>query len=93
MKRGRKRLAILGLGCLVALVLGTLGGSAVAVPPHKHCLATPQGYVEVGPRVFKHPSLHETAFHQFHNHVHVGAPPTDIVPILDPAVACSSLNP
>jgi hypothetical protein len=57
-------------------------------------MATPQGYVEVGPRVFENPNLHEPAFHEFHSHVHVGvAPPTDIVAILDPAVECSSLNP
>ena len=93
MKRAYKRLALLGLGSLVAVVLGMLGGPVVAVPPHKHCMATPQGYVEVGPRVFKNPNLHEPAFHQFHAHVHLGAPPTDIVAIFDPAVECSSLNP
>jgi hypothetical protein len=93
MKRSRKRLALLGLGCLVALMVGMLGGPAVAVPPHKHCMETPQGFVEVGPRVFKHPGLHETAFHEFHDHVHVSGVPTNIRAIFDPATPCSSLNP
>lgn len=93
MKRARKSLVLLGLGCLVAVVLGTLGGPVVAVPSHKHCMATPQGYVEVGPRVFENPNLHEPAFHEFHAHVHVSGVPTDIVAIFDPAVECSSLNP
>lgn len=92
MKHPRKRLALLGLGCLAVASTWTLAGPAAAVPPHKHCLATPQGYVEVGPRVHTNPALHETAFHQFHGQVHVGAPPTDIAAILNPAVECSSLN-
>jgi hypothetical protein len=92
MKRVRKSIALLGVGCLVVVVLGTLGGPVVAVPPHKHCMETPQGWVEIGPRVFKNPDLHETAFHQFHNHVHVSDVPTTIRAILDPAVPCSSFN-
>jgi hypothetical protein len=55
-------------------------------------MATPQGFVEVGPRVFKHPGLHETAFHEFHAHVHVSGVPTDIRAIFDPAVPCSSFD-
>lgn len=92
MKRAKRGLALLGLGCLMALVLGTLAGPAVAVDPHKHCMETPQGHVEVGPRVFEHPSLHETAFHEFHNHVHVSAVPTTIQATLDPNVECSSFD-
>lgn len=93
MGRAKKGLALLGLGCLLALVLGTLGGPAVAVAPHKHCMETPRGFVEVGPRVFEHPSLHETAFHEFHAHVHVGASvPTNIQAIFDPNVECSSFD-
>lgn len=93
MKRARKHLALLGLGCFVAVAVGTIGGPAIGVPSHKHCMATPQGYVEVGPRVFKNPQLHDTAFHNFHSNVHVSGVPTSIVSILDPAVECSSLNP
>ena len=46
MKRSKRGFAVLGVGCLMALVLGSTGGTAVAVPPHRHCMLTPQGYVE-----------------------------------------------
>lgn len=73
-----------------ALALGTLAGSAVAVPPHRHCLETPQGFVEVAQGVVEE-APHETAFHNFHFHVHRGTPPTNIMSIpLDRS--CESLN-
>ena len=85
MDRFKRRIVVLSLGCVVALAIGSTG-TAIAVPPHQHCMSTPQGWVEVGPRVAKQPHLHETAFHQFHFNVHVGS--TTIVGI---AGACSSL--
>jgi len=76
-------------------VLGVTAGLAPGHPPapHRHCLLTPQGYVEVGAGVVEHPQVHATAFHAFHDHVHVGAPPTTIVPIFDLTKGCETLNP
>jgi hypothetical protein len=82
MKRLKRGLVVLTVGCVMALVLGIIGGPAVAVPPHRHCMLTPQGFVEVARGVVEH-APHETAFHQFHNHVHIGRPPTTIIPIFD----------
>jgi hypothetical protein len=91
MKRFKRGFVALGLTSLIALAVGSTATTAVAVPDHRHCMLTPRGYVEVGPRVFK-TAPHEPAFHNFHNHVHVSAVPTTIVAIFDPAVPCSSLN-
>ena len=91
MLRRKKGLVLLGLGCALTLSLGSVAAPAVAVLPHRHCMQTPQGYVEVGPQVFEN-APHEPAFHQFHSHVHVSAVPTTIVAIFDPAVPCSSLD-
>ncbi len=77
MDRVKRRLFILSLGCIAALGVGS-AGTAIAVPPHRHCMLTPQGWIEVGPRVFNQPHLHDTAFHQFHFNVHVGDVPTTI---------------
>jgi hypothetical protein len=76
-------------------VLGVTAGSAPGHPPapHRHCLLTPQGYVEVAPGVVEHPQVHETAFHNFHGHVHLGAPPTTITPIFDLTKGCETLVP
>jgi hypothetical protein len=52
---------------------------------------TPSGYVEIGMGVVNN-APHDTAFHNLHNHVHVGAPPTTVVAILDLTQSCSSLN-
>lgn len=88
----KKILTVLSLGLLVVLALVTVGGPASAVLAHKHCMQTPSGWVEVGPRVFEQPHLHDTAFHNFHGNVHVSGVPTTVAAILDPAVECSSLN-
>jgi len=78
-----KRLVLISLVCIIALLLVS-AGVAIAVDPHRHCMRTPVGWVEVGPRVFKHPHLHETAFHEFHSNVHVSDVPTNIVGIFPP---------
>jgi hypothetical protein len=88
----KRILIVLSVGCVMVLALATVGGPAVAVASHKHCMETPSGWVEVGPRVFNQPHLHDTAFHNFHGNVHVSAVPTTIASIFDPAVECSSLN-
>ena len=90
MDRLKWRLVVLSLGCVLALGVGSVG-TAIAVDPHRHCMLTPQGWVEVGPRVFNHPHLHDTAFHQFHSNVHVSGVPTTIAAIFNPAQQCSSL--
>ena len=77
MDRVKKRRILLSLGCALALGAGGVG-TASAVPSHRHCMLTPQGWVEVGPRVFKQPHLHDTAFHNFHFNVHVSGVPTTI---------------
>jgi hypothetical protein len=91
MKRLRRSILMLGLGGAMSLAIIGLGGPAVAVPPHRHCLLTSNGYVEIGRGVVNE-APHDTAFHNLHNHVHVGAPPTDIAPLFDLNASCSSLN-
>jgi hypothetical protein len=87
MRRSKRGFAVLGVGCLMALVLGSTGGTAVAVPPHRHCMLTPQGYVELAPGVVER-APHDSAFHMFHSHVHVGQPPTTIIPLFDLNASC-----
>ena len=84
---GSRRLVLISLVCIVALLLVS-AGIAIAVPPHRHCMRTPVKWVEVGPRVFKHPHLHETAFHNFHFNIHLSDVPTTIVA---PPGECSDL--
>ncbi len=101
---GSRRLVLISLVCIVALLLVSAGVAIAGrpprpptPPPHRHCMRTPVGWVEVGPRVFKHPHLHETGFHDFHFNVHVSGVPTNIVGIF-PAVGedtppeCSDLS-
>ena len=91
MNRLKRGAVVVGLGCVMAFTLGGTTGTAIAVDPHRHCMLTPQGWVEVGPRVFKQPHLHGTAFHAFHSNVHVSGVPTTIAAIFDPNVGCASL--
>ena len=89
----RKLVLILALGALLALtVVGATGGSAIAVPPHRHCMLTSSGYVEVAKGALEQ-GPHDTAFHNFHAHVHFGeSVPTTIVGLLDLNMECSSLD-
>lgn len=40
------------------------------IPRHRHFISTPDGLVEVGPRLCDNPNL-QGAFNQFHNNIHV----------------------
>jgi hypothetical protein len=82
MKSLNRRLVIAGLAGVMTLALGSVAGTALAVPPHRHCMLTPQGHVELAPGVVEN-APHNIAFHEFHSHVHVGNPPTTIIPIFD----------
>jgi hypothetical protein len=42
------------------------------IPPHRHYVSTPNGVVEVGPRVCGNPQL-QKAFNQFHNNIHIAS--------------------
>jgi hypothetical protein len=50
-------------------------------------MLTPQGYVELAPGVVEQ-APHDSAFHMFHSHVHVGQPPTTIIPLFDLNASC-----
>jgi hypothetical protein len=74
------------------VVVGVTAASAPGHPPgpHRHCLLTPQGYVEIAPGVVDH-ALHDPAFHNVHGHVHVGAAnqgPLTIIPVFDLTQGC-----
>ena len=54
-------------------------------PPHRHCLLTPSGWVEIAQGVVEH-ARHDPAFHNVHGHVHVGAGvfgPLEIKPLFN----------
>ncbi|HZI27401.1 MAG TPA: hypothetical protein VFD64_04550 [Gemmatimonadaceae bacterium] len=42
------------------------------IPPHRHYVSTPNGVVEVGPRICGNPQL-QKAFNQFHNNIHAAS--------------------
>jgi hypothetical protein len=75
-----------------AVAVGITAGAAPGHPPapHRHCLLTPQGYVEIAPGVVEHAS-HDPAFHNVHGHVHVGAGvlgPLEIIPVFNLNAGC-----
>jgi hypothetical protein len=59
-------------------LLGLMAGPAAAdhVGPHNHFLTVPGtgAVVQVAPDRCQLGAMLQTAFHQFHNHVHTGAP-------------------
>jgi len=59
-------------------VLGLIPGPAAAshVPPHNHFLNVPGtgAVVQIAPHRCELGANLQTAFHQFHEHVHTGAP-------------------
>lgn len=70
-----------------AVAVGIAAATAPGHPPapHRHCLLTPQGYVEIAPGVVEH-APHDPAFHNVHGHVHVGAGvqgPLSIIPLFN----------
>ena len=58
---------------VTALLLAALGGQVVAVPVHLHCLTTPTGEVHSLGRGVTLMAPHDTAFHNLHGQVHLGA--------------------
>ncbi len=87
------RKLVVGLAA-AAVAVGITAASAPAHPPgpgpHRHCLSTPQGYVEIAPGVVEH-ARHDPAFHNVHGHVHVGAGlqgPLTIIPVFDLTQGC-----
>lgn len=56
-----------------AVLLAALAGQALAVPPHLHCLTTPNGNVHSIARGVTLYADHDTAFHNLHGNVHQGA--------------------
>ena len=74
------------------VVVGVTAASAPGHPPapHRHCLLTPTGFVEIAPGVVEH-APHATAFHNVHGHVHVGAGvqgPLTIIPVFNLTQGC-----
>ncbi len=57
----------------VAGLLAVLGGQAVAVPVHLHCVTTPTGDVHSLGRGVTLNAPHDSAFHNLHGNVHLGA--------------------
>ncbi len=60
----------------IAVFAGVTATTSLADPnlsnvgAHRHWIDTPDGLVQVGPRVCDNPSL-QAAFNQFHNNLHV----------------------
>ena len=65
------RSIVIAFGLAIAWTLST-GGVALAVPPHLHCLHTPGGTHAIAQGVTAN-APHDTAFHNFHFDVHLGA--------------------
>jgi hypothetical protein len=65
-------MSALATAAAAALVLANTG-TAMAVPPHQHCLLTPSGYVPIATGVSEE-APHDTAFHSVHFNVHLGVP-------------------
>ena len=70
----KPRLAV-GILASVTAILVMVGTSQADpnltnVPKHRHYIQTPDGLVEVGPRVCDNPDL-QRAFNQVHNNIHV----------------------
>ena len=73
-----RRLFVMSALALLAAALWVSPASA-QVPPHEHVLTTPVGDVDVGPPRCGNEQL-QGAFLNFHLNVHLGAPPTVIMP-------------
>lgn len=66
----RRTLAAIGA---TALLLAAFAGQALAAPQHLHCLTTPTGDVHSIARGVTLHAPHDTAFHNLHGNVHLGA--------------------
>ena len=79
--RGRRkwlRLAAVASLASAGLAAGVAGSSSAdGVPAHDHFQILADGSrIQIGPHVCDHPDELHSAFHQFHSHVHQGAPRT-----------------
>lgn len=88
----RKLLVIVAAAAVAVGITATSApGHPVGPAPHRHCLLTPQGWVEIAPGVVEH-APDDPAFHSVHTHVHVGAAnegPLTIRPEFDLMKGCS----
>ena len=63
--------AVVSAALLLAAPLAS-AGQAPPIGPHRHFHVTPDGgLVPVGPQICENPNL-QTAFNEFHAHIHVG---------------------
>jgi hypothetical protein len=72
-----KRRLVLGIATgmaalLIAVATSRADPNLTNIPAHRHYVSTPNGLVEVGPRVCDSPDL-QRAFNQFHNNIHVAS--------------------
>lgn len=56
-------------------------GAAQAVPTHLHCITTPNGNTHSIAQGVTLNAPHDTAFHNLHSNVHLGAFATNPIPI------------
>lgn len=66
------RRTIAALAVTIGL-LAALGGQTVAVPTHLHCVTKPNGDVHSLGRGVTLNAPHDSAFHNLHGQVHLGA--------------------
>jgi hypothetical protein len=57
---------------LIAVATSRADPNLTNIPAHRHYVNTPNGLVEVGPRVCDNPEL-QRAFNQFHNNIHAAS--------------------
>jgi hypothetical protein len=68
-------MAVASLAVVVPVSAGAGSTKADGVPAHDHFQVTSSGrVVQIGPHVCDHPDELHAAFHNFHSHVHTGAP-------------------
>ena len=75
----RRFVVLTALALVTAALLVLPGNAQMPPPPHEHVLMTPSGQVDVGPPRCGNEQL-QGAFLNFHFNVHVGTPPTVIMP-------------
>jgi hypothetical protein len=70
----KKRVAFAFVVCITTILITATTSLADPnlsdIPAHRHWIQTPDGLVQVGPRLCEDPDLQE-AFNQFHNNIHI----------------------